>query len=237
MSGFRRTVPYLAAGSIVVAAALTATLSSGAAAAPTRSSTAETAAEASASAQAARISAAARASASASAAAASASASAAAASASASASAAAKAAAAASASASAAASRAAAKHTVAAEDATLHADGVPCDADAIACVSISKQEAWLLHDGKVVYGPVRVATGRESLPTPAGDFHVWYKVVDGWSTTYDAPMPYSVFFYEGDAFHEDPVTVRSHGCVHLSLKNAEYFYRFLQYGDLVEVRD
>jgi len=49
-------------------------------------------------------------------------------------------------------------------------------------------------------------------------------------------MPYSVFFYEGDAFHEDPVTVRSHGCVHLSLQNAEYFYRFLGYGALVEVR-
>jgi lipoprotein-anchoring transpeptidase ErfK/SrfK len=93
-----------------------------------------------------------------------------------------------------------------------------------------------MRGGRVVYGPVRVATGRASLPTPAGNFHVWYKVVDGWSTTYDAPMPYSVFFYEGDAFHEDPVTVRSHGCIHLSLKNAEYFYRFLDYGDLVEVR-
>ena len=113
---------------------------------------------------------------------------------------------------------------------------MPCDAQAIACVSLSKQEAWLLHDGKVVYGPVPVATGRASLPTPAGNFHVWYKVVNGWSTTYDAPMPYSVFFYEGDAFHEDPVTVRSHGCVHLSLTNAEHFYHFLQYGDLVEVR-
>ena len=49
-------------------------------------------------------------------------------------------------------------------------------------------------------------------------------------------MPYSVFFYKGDAFHEDPVTVRSHGCVHLSLKNAEYFYKFLHLGDKVEVR-
>ena len=99
--------------------------------------------------------------------------------------------------------------------AALRAKGVPCDVHAVACVSLSKQEAWLLRDGRVVYGPVRVATGRAGLPTPTGNFHVWYKVVDGWSTTYDAPMPYSVFFYQGDAFHEDPVTVRSHGCVHL----------------------
>ena len=120
--------------------------------------------------------------------------------------------------------------------AALRAKGVPCDVHAVACVSLSKQEAWLLRDGRVVYGPVRVATGRAGLPTPTGNFHVWYKVVDGWSTTYDAPMPYSVFFYQGDAFHEDPVTVRSHGCVHLSLRNAEYFYHFLGYGALVEVR-
>ena len=125
---------------------------------------------------------------------------------------------------------------LAAENAALKREGVPCDATAIACVSLSKQEAWLLKDGKVVYGPVKVATGRASLPTPAGNFKVYYKVVDGWSTTYDAPMPYSVFFYKGDAFHEDPVTVRSHGCVHLSLKNAEYFYKFLHLGDKVEVR-
>ena len=148
----------------------------------------------------------------------------------------AKAAAAASAAAEAAARATAARNLVDSETAALRAEGVPCDIHADACVSLSKQEAWLLRDGRVVYGPVRVATGRAGLPTPAGDFHVWYKVVDGWSTTYDAPMPYSVFFYEGDAFHEDPVTVRSHGCVHLSLTNAEYFYHFLQYGDLVEVR-
>lgn len=231
MSGFRRTVPYLAAGSIVAAAGLTAALASGAAA-TSGGGAAQAAAQASASAQADQASAAARAAASASAASASASA---AAVASASASASAKAAA--SASANAAAAARAKLNTVAGRNEALRAEGVPCDEHAIACVSLSKQEAWLLHDGKVVYGPVHVATGRVGHRTPAGDFHVWYKVVDGWSTTYDAPMPYSVFFYEGDAFHEDPITVRSHGCVHLSLKNAEYFYRFLQYGDLVEVRD
>ncbi|MBR7827423.1 L,D-transpeptidase [Actinospica sp. MGRD01-02] len=137
----------------------------------------------------------------------------------------------------AAAARAAYENSAAGKTAALRAAGVPCDIYAVACVSLSKQEAWLMRGGKVVYGPVRVATGRAGLPTPAGDFHVFYKVVNGWSNTYDAPMPYSVYFYRGDAFHEDPVTVRSHGCIHLSLHNAEYFYRFLGYGDLVEIRD
>ena len=119
--------------------------------------------------------------------------------------------------------------------ASLAAQGVPCQAAAIACVSLSKQEAWLLHDGKVVFGPVKVATGRASLPTPAGIFHVKYKVRDSWSVPYKAWMPWAVYFYGGDAFHEDPVTVRSHGCVHLSASNAEYFYNYLQVGNEVQI--
>jgi len=119
--------------------------------------------------------------------------------------------------------------------ASLAAQGVPCVATAVACVSLSKQEAWLLHDGKVVYGPVKVATGRASLPTPAGIFHVNYKVRDSWSVPYKAWMPWAVYFYNGDAFHEDPVTVRSHGCVHLSASNAEYFYNYLQVGNEVQI--
>jgi L,D-transpeptidase catalytic domain len=226
MSAIRRSMPYLAAGSVLVAVAVTAALATGASAAPKSDASdaaathglsvrlaagdakdAVTVESAAIAARASEIK-----------------------------FAAAEAAAAASVAAKAAAEAAAARNLVSSEAATLRAEGVPCDIYADACVSLSKQEAWLLRDGRVVYGPVRVATGRASLPTPAGNFHVWYKVVDGWSTTYDAPMPYSVFFYEGDAFHEDPVTVRSHGCVHLSLTNAEYFYHFLQYGDLVEVR-
>ena len=223
MSGIRRSMPYLAAGSVLAAVAVAATFAVGASATPKTDALDAAASRAFP----ARVVVADDKS----------SASFAAAAVEARAASMALASARAAAAASAAAEIAATRHTVNSETAALRREGVPCDIYAVACVSLSKQEAWLLHDGRVVYGPVRVATGRASLPTPTGDFHVWYKVVDGWSTTYDAPMPYSVFFYEGDAFHEDPVTVRSHGCVHLSLKNAEYFYHFLQYGDLVEVRD
>jgi hypothetical protein len=221
MTGIRRSTPYLAAGSVLVAVALTATFAAGSAPSPTRSEVLNAAVtrdipvrtvlaqnRSAVSFEAAAVGARADAMELASA----------------------KAAAAAAAAAS------SARNLVRTKTAALRAAGVPCDIYAAACVSLSKQEAWLLRGGRVVYGPVRVATGRAGLPTPTGDFRVWYKVVNGWSSTYDAPMPYSVFFYEGDAFHEDPVTVRSHGCVHLSLANAERFYRFLQYGNLVEVR-
>jgi hypothetical protein len=216
MSGIRRSMPYLAAGSMLAVVALAACFAAGVPAAPKSDALNAAASRAIP----ARVVVAQDRS----------SASFAAAAAEARIAAMQLASTKAAAAASAAAEIAATRHAVNSETAALRAHGVPCDIYAVACVSLSKQEAWLLHDGRVVYGPVRVATGRASLPTPTGDFHVWYKVVDGWSSTYDAPMPYSVFFYE------DPVTVRSHGCVHLSLKNAEYFYRYLQYGNLVEVR-
>jgi lipoprotein-anchoring transpeptidase ErfK/SrfK len=123
----------------------------------------------------------------------------------------------------------------AARDGDVADAGVPCQAAAVACVSLSRQEAWLLRGGEVVYGPVQVATGREGLPTPAGIFQVKYKVRDSWSAPYQSWMPWAVYFYGGDAFHEDPVDVRSHGCIHLSAANAEYFYNFLKVGDEVQV--
>lgn len=217
MSAFRRTVPVLAGGALIAAAAFTATACSATAEAEPVANAAATAAPSSPAPSSAPATAGPMASDSPSAAPSTAPASPAAAP-------------------SAAPSTRSAADTRAAENAALKRAGVPCDATAIACVSLSKQEAWLLKGGKVVYGPVKVATGRAALPTPTGDFKVYYKVVDGWSTTYNAPMPYSVFFYKGDAFHEDPVTVRSHGCVHLSLEHAEYFYKFLHLGDKVEVR-
>ncbi|MGH3415362.1 MAG: L,D-transpeptidase [Actinocrinis sp.] len=114
--------------------------------------------------------------------------------------------------------------------------GVPCSARVAACVSLSKQEAWFMRDGKVVRGPVKVATGRSGHATELGTFHVYRKNRMWYSTIYNnAPMPYSVFFDGGEAFHEGSVYVRSHGCVHLSAATAEWVYSFLHIGDPVQV--
>ncbi len=114
--------------------------------------------------------------------------------------------------------------------------GVPCSAKAVACVSLSKQEAWFMRGGKLVRGPVKVATGRPGHVTELGTFHVYRKNRMWYSTIYNnAPMPYSVFFDGGEAFHEGSVYVRSHGCVHLSASNAEWVYSFLHIGDMVQV--
>jgi lipoprotein-anchoring transpeptidase ErfK/SrfK len=111
-----------------------------------------------------------------------------------------------------------------------------CISAARACVDLSTQQAWLMRDGNVIYGPVPVATGKASAPTSAGTFHVYWKDLHHRSSLFhNAPMPYSVFFHGGDAFHEDSVTVRSNGCVHLTHSAAQTFYNTLHVGDVVQV--
>jgi len=114
--------------------------------------------------------------------------------------------------------------------------GVPCGASAAACVDLSANQAWLLAAGRVAVGPVPITTGRPGYETPPGTFLVQYKDIDHLSREFDdAPMPYSVFFNSGIAFHEGSLTALSHGCVHLSSSAAQSFFNGLAVGDVVQV--
>ncbi|MEV4599437.1 L,D-transpeptidase [Amycolatopsis sp. NPDC049253] len=124
--------------------------------------------------------------------------------------------------------------------ATTTAD-VPCAKAAAAsgtaaCVDISAHKAWLLQDGKVIYGPVSMLPGREGYATPTGSFRVLSKEKMHYSREFDnAPMPNSVFFYPGDAFHTGSLKTYSHGCVHLSATSSLKFFNTLHVGDVVQV--
>ncbi|RJQ85797.1 L,D-transpeptidase [Amycolatopsis panacis] len=105
-----------------------------------------------------------------------------------------------------------------------------------ACVDISAHQAWLLQDGKISYGPVPMLPGRKGNPTPVGTFHVLSKEKLHLSREFDnAPMPNSVFFYPGDAFHTGSLRTYSHGCVHLSATASQRFFTALRTGDVVQV--
>lgn len=112
----------------------------------------------------------------------------------------------------------------------------PCSDAADACVDLTDHQAWLMRDGKVIYGPVPITHGRRGQVTPPGSFHVTFKDIDHESSIYDnAPMPYSVFFNGGIAFHQGSLLVPSAGCVHLSHEAAVTFFKTLQPGEVVEV--
>jgi lipoprotein-anchoring transpeptidase ErfK/SrfK len=96
---------------------------------------------------------------------------------------------------------------------------------ASACVKLSTNQAWLIRDGKAVYGPVKITHGRKGWLTPTGSFKVYYKNRKHRSRLFDdAPMPNSVFFNGGIAFHSGSLSVLSHGCIHLSPAASERFY-------------
>jgi hypothetical protein len=113
--------------------------------------------------------------------------------------------------------------------------GVPCDAGVEACVDLSANQTWLLKDGAIVSGPSPITHGRKGFATPPGTFKVGWKNIDHWSSKYDAPMPYSVFFNGGIAFHEGSLSEKSHGCIHLGPSVAKAYFNALAVGDTVQV--
>lgn len=112
---------------------------------------------------------------------------------------------------------------------------LPCSVAAKACVDLSRGKAWLVSDGKIVFGPVSIMSGRVGWPTPVGTFHVEFKDANYFSHEFQVPMPDSVFFYPGIAFHEGSLYEHSHGCVHLSRTSASRFFHTLHVGDEVQV--
>ncbi|WP_433800054.1 L,D-transpeptidase [Actinomycetospora sp. CA-084318] len=114
--------------------------------------------------------------------------------------------------------------------------GLPCSISGDgACVSLSAKRAWLVQDGKVVRS-APITSGRPGERTPTGTFHVTWKDADHRSSQFnDAPMPWSVFFNGGIAFHTGSLSRQSAGCIHLSDAVARQFFRTLAVGDTVVV--
>lgn len=116
------------------------------------------------------------------------------------------------------------------------AKGTPCKATADACIDLSANKSWLIADGKAVYGPVPITHGRRGWETPPGTFKVSWKNRHHRSSIFNnAPMPYSVFFNGGIAFHEGSLQEESHGCIHLSPSAAARYFDALQVGAVVQV--
>jgi lipoprotein-anchoring transpeptidase ErfK/SrfK len=115
--------------------------------------------------------------------------------------------------------------------------GTPCTSAARACIDLSANRAWLIRNGVVQLGPVPITHGRAGWRTPPGNFRVTFKNANHRSSIFDnAPMPYSVFFNGGIAFHQGSLSVKSHGCIHLSRSAARTFFASLSRGDVVQVR-
>lgn len=112
----------------------------------------------------------------------------------------------------------------------------PCPRTAAACVDLDGNRTWLQAGERLSYGPVRMSHGRPGWETPTGTYQVTRKVRHEVSRLFDnAPMPYSVYFVGGIAFHEGDPSIDSHGCIRMDQPAAATYFDRLQVGDTVVV--
>ncbi|KAF0112283.1 MAG: ErfK/YbiS/YcfS/YnhG family protein [Hyphomonadaceae bacterium] len=108
-------------------------------------------------------------------------------------------------------------------------------------VDLSEQSVYISLDGEMLY-VWAVSTGRAGFETPTGTWTAQRKHVLWLSRTYDnAPMPFAVFFTGGYAIHGTSAVGRlgrpaSHGCVRVTKRNAEIFFKLVEEVGLGETQ-
>lgn len=112
-----------------------------------------------------------------------------------------------------------------------------CAPSARACVDLKNQRTWLQQNGKITYGPVRMASGKPGQETPKGFHYVNRKVKDEISYEFNnAPMPFATYFtYNGIAFHQGDPSIKSAGCIRMYRGDAQTYFNTLKIGDQVHV--
>ncbi|MEV6301975.1 L,D-transpeptidase [Actinoplanes sp. NPDC051861] len=114
-----------------------------------------------------------------------------------------------------------------------------CRADGLtACVDLTTQTAWVVRDGKVVFGPTVVRTGFRGHTTPVGVFAISQRAKREWSNPYKVWLPYWQRFEGGNGFHRTTSYLHdkargSHGCVNLLQGDAEKLWKLLETGTRV----
>ncbi len=123
----------------------------------------------------------------------------------------------------------------------MAASGSAVRADILITIDKSSQRMTVSDDGRVLYN-WPVSTGKTGHATPSGSFRAFRMEADHYSKEWDdAPMPYSIFFTKvGHAIHGTysknlgaPV---SHGCVRLSVANAEKLYAMVQQEGVLKTK-
>ena len=109
-------------------------------------------------------------------------------------------------------------------------------------VDLSQQRVYA-YEGDTMMNAFIVSTGTWQTPTVTGTYKIWIKLR---STTMTGPgyylpnVPYTMYFYKGYGlhgtyWHHNFGVPMSHGCVNLSISDAEWLYNFASVGTTVNV--
>ena len=109
-------------------------------------------------------------------------------------------------------------------------------------VNLSEQRlyAW---EGDVLLNSFLVSTGTWAYPTITGTFNIWNKTrIQAMSGPgyYLPDVPYVMYFYgdygiHGTYWHNNFGTPMSHGCVNMTIPDAQWLYNWTPYGTVVKV--
>ena len=109
-------------------------------------------------------------------------------------------------------------------------------------VNLSQQRVYA-YEGDVVVNSFLASTGTWQYPTVTGDYKIYVKYR---STTMAGPgynlpnVPYTMYFYKGYGihgtyWHNNFGVPMSHGCVNLSIPDAQWMYNWASVGTVVHV--
>jgi lipoprotein-anchoring transpeptidase ErfK/SrfK len=105
------------------------------------------------------------------------------------------------------------------------------------------QQRLNAYAGDTIMNSFVVSTGTWQTPTVTGKFKVWIKVRSQAMSGpgyYLPDVPYVMYFYKdyglhGTYWHNNFGTPMSHGCVNLTIPDAEWLYNFSSVGTVVNV--
>lgn len=111
-------------------------------------------------------------------------------------------------------------------------------------VDLSDQRMYA-YEGDTLVNTFVVSTGTWQTPTVTGKFKVWIKLRSAPMSGpgyYLPDVPYIMYFYgdygiHGTYWHNNFGVPMSHGCVNLSIPDAEWAYNFASVGTVVNVHD
>lgn len=111
-------------------------------------------------------------------------------------------------------------------------------------VDLSDQRMYA-YEGDTLVRTFVVSTGTWQTPTVTGRFKVWIKLRSAPMSGpgyYLPDVPYIMYFYgdygiHGTYWHNNFGVPMSHGCVNLSIPDAEWAYNFASVGTVVNVHD
>jgi lipoprotein-anchoring transpeptidase ErfK/SrfK len=111
-------------------------------------------------------------------------------------------------------------------------------------IDLSQQRLYA-YEGDALVNSFVVSTGTWQTPTVTGKFKIWIKVRSQAMSGpgyYLPDVPYVMYFYKdygihGAYWHNNFGTPMSHGCVNMTIPDAEWLYNFASVGTAVNVHN